>query len=204
MQHCIFMHIPSKPNLISIYILIRFYIYLECFGNYDDDDDYASSGTGRYVKLCIHLLLKSHTNGRNSATQIGHVSIFGNTAMWFNGHVVQRPGGSKTYGHVVQRPCGSKTYIRPCSSKTCGHVVQRHNELWRPEHRQIFLMDMRAWIGLAQDMGYKLDSRFNSVWDSRFNSVRDSSSYTTDVNHIRISQRVQFSSHICFIYFYEY
>ena len=40
-------------------------------------------------------------------------------------------------------------------------------------------MDMRAWIGLAQDMGYKLDSRFNSVWDSRFNSVRDSSSYTT-------------------------
>ena len=59
----------------------------------------TSSGTGRYVKLCIHLLLKSHTNGRNSATQIGHVSIFGNTAMWFNGHVVQR----HTYGHVVQR-----------------------------------------------------------------------------------------------------
>lgn len=65
----------------------------------------------------------------STATQIGRVSIFGSTAMWFKD--IMNFGG---------------------------------------EHR-LFLKDMRAWIGLAQDMGYKLPDRFNSV--------RDSSSYTT-------------------------
>ena len=64
-----------------------------------------------------------------TATQIGHVSISGNTAMWFSDYV--------DFGG------------------------QHH--LW--------LMDMRSWIGIAQGMGYILDSRFESV--------RDSSSYTT-------------------------